>query len=65
MANTYVLKDEDIDAIKQMLYGVERYGDTFPDSSIMKFEKVCTHDDSFMCSCRLNVLVEFIESKKV
>ena len=61
----YVLRDEDLAIIKQMLYGVERYGDTFPEGSIMKFEKVCNHDDSFMCSCRLQVLVEFIESKKV
>jgi len=65
MANIYVLKDEDLDVIKQMLYSVTSYGQEYPKESIMKFEKVCIHDDAFMCECRLNKLIEFIQTKNV
>lgn len=36
---------------------------TMPEGSIMGYEQLCNHDSAYLCECRLQYIVDFLNEK--
>jgi hypothetical protein len=67
----YVLNEKDIDFLKKALYAGRKsftrsQSTLLPTgTSILKYKKVCDHDDGYFCEHRLEWLINYIENKEI
>ena len=62
MKNQLTEKDKEfLESLKQKLHISLNYNIPFHEESIMGFQKICYHDDGYLCDHRLNWLLTEIE----
>jgi hypothetical protein len=43
---------------------VSSYGNDYPKESIMEYDRLCDHDDAYLCECRLQFIIDFVNENK-
>jgi hypothetical protein len=43
---------------------VSSYGNDYPKESIMEYDRLCDHDDAYLCECRLQFIIDFVKNNK-
>jgi hypothetical protein len=43
---------------------VSSYGNDYDSESIMEYNKLCDHDDAYLCECRLQFIIDFVKENK-
>lgn len=58
-----VLKNSPIrELVKKLSVNRSSY-DKMPKGSIMEYENICNHDSAYLCECRLQYIVDFLNKK--